>query len=215
VAAASALAVVVATAVWFSAVRGGPRQARAVAPLPNPAADVPGVRADSPPDAQGEQSVSGEFSGDGATAGLLPDPVGAEDPLASEVSRALEGVVLASLVESQPAGGENASDDVGLDAADPAARQDDADRSDDAEMTASAVRAEEPPAAAPRGLELSSILSGGTGGGSAILNGRFVRPGEAVNGATLVDVRTNGVVLEYRGSRYLLNIGEDPIPLAR
>ena len=35
----------------------------------------------------------------------------------------------------------------------------------------------------------------------AVINGKTVKPGERVDGATVVDVRTDGVVLDYDGQR--------------
>ena len=35
----------------------------------------------------------------------------------------------------------------------------------------------------------------------AVINGKTVKPGERVDGATVVEVRTDGVVLDYEGQR--------------
>lgn len=58
-------------------------------------------------------------------------------------------------------------------------------------------------------LTLNGVMArGGPGRGSAIINGTMIEVGEKIEGARLVEVQPNGIVVEYLGSTQFLRVGQ-------
>ncbi len=64
--------------------------------------------------------------------------------------------------------------------------------------------------AAPRGPQLQSVLIGSRGREVAVIDGQTVRKGEKFNGAVLVEVRKNQVVLQHGRNKQVLTLFTEP-----
>ncbi|TFW22401.1 MSHA biogenesis protein MshK [Duganella callida] len=61
----------------------------------------------------------------------------------------------------------------------------------------------------PAGPQLQSVLIGSNGRQVAVIDGQTVRKGEKINGAVLVDVRKNQVVLQKGKNKQVLTLFPD------
>ncbi|MHA4871184.1 MSHA biogenesis protein MshK [Duganella sp. PWIR1] len=64
--------------------------------------------------------------------------------------------------------------------------------------------------ATPTGPQLQSVLIGSRGREVAVIDGQTVRKGEKFNGAVLVEVRKNQVVLQNGRSKQVLTLFPEP-----
>ncbi|RZT10788.1 MSHA biogenesis protein MshK [Duganella sp. CF402] len=64
--------------------------------------------------------------------------------------------------------------------------------------------------AVPRGPQLQSVLIGSRGREVAVIDGQTIRKGEKFNGAVLVEVRKNQVVLQNGRNRQVLTLFPEP-----
>ncbi|MYM26122.1 MSHA biogenesis protein MshK [Duganella sp. FT135W] len=64
--------------------------------------------------------------------------------------------------------------------------------------------------AMPRGPQLQSVLIGSHGREVAVIDGQTVRKGEKFNGAVLMEVRKNQVVLQKGRDKQVLTLFPDP-----
>jgi len=64
--------------------------------------------------------------------------------------------------------------------------------------------------AVPKGPQLQSVLIGSRGREVAVIDGQTIRKGEKFNGAVLVEVRKNQVVLQNGRSKQVLTLFPEP-----
>ncbi len=64
--------------------------------------------------------------------------------------------------------------------------------------------------AAPKGPQLQSVLIGSRGRAVAVIDGQTVRKGDKFNGAVLVEVRKNQVVLQHGRNKQVLTLFPEP-----